>query len=206
MNRPDTQLYPFIDAPLHQAYAEIMEFKIIELEKEPVEFDLQFQPGIIDYGDEAVQTGPLSSSGRAEVLHEHRGPKQIVSDIRLRGRFAGNFELPCARCVEPVPTGLQGEFDLIFRPVGADSGPQERSITAEETEIGYYQKDSLLLEDVLREQVLLSLPARTLCKPDCKGLCPRCGQNRNTDSCSCEQEASDPRWEALAGLRGKVKP
>jgi uncharacterized protein len=206
MNHPDSQLQPFIDAPPRQAYAEIMEFKVIELEKEPIEFDLQFQPGSIDYGDEAVQSGPLSTSGRAEVLHEHRGPKQIVSDIRLKGSFAGNFEQPCARCVEPVPISLQGDFDLIFRPVGADSGPQERSITAEETEIGYYQKDSLSLEDVLREQVLLSLPARTLCKPDCKGLCPRCGQNRNTDSCSCEQEASDPRWEALAGLRGKVKP
>jgi uncharacterized protein len=182
-----------------------MEFKVIELEKEPVEFDLQIQPGSIDYGDEATQSGPLSTSGRAEVLHEHRGPKEIVSDIRLRGHFSGDFEVPCARCVEPVSIGLDSDFDLIFRPVGVDSGPQERSITAEETEIGYYQKDSLSLEDVLREQVLLSLPARTLCKPDCKGLCPRCGQNRNTDSCSCEQEASDARWEALAGLRGKVK-
>ena len=74
-----------------------------------------------------------------------------------------------------------------------------------ETEIGYYQKDSLLLEDVLREQVLLSLPVRTLCKPDCKGLCPRCGQNRNHQTCTCDKGPSDPRWEALGGLRGKVK-
>jgi uncharacterized protein len=205
MNRLTADSHPFIDARIPRAYAEIMEFKVIELEKEPIDFDLQFQPGSIKFGDEAEQSGPLSTSGRAEVLHEHHGPKQIISDIRLRGHFAGNFELPCARCVEPVETGLEGDFDLIFRPVGADSGPSDRSITAEETEIGYYQKDSLLLEDVLREQVLLSLPARTLCKPDCKGLCPRCGQNRNTDSCSCEQEASDPRWEALAGLRSKVK-
>jgi uncharacterized protein len=205
MNRTHANSHPFIDGPHYPAYAETMEFKVIELEKEPVEFDLQVQPGSIDYGDEATQSGPLATSGRAEVLHEHRGPKEIVSDIRLKGHFSGSFEVPCARCVEPVSISLQGDFDLIFRPVGADSGPQERSITAEETEIGYYQKDSLSLEDVLREQVLLSLPARTLCKPDCKGLCPRCGQNRNTDSCSCEQEPSDPRWEALAGLRGRMK-
>ena len=83
--------------------------------------------------------------------------------------------------------------------------PTERSITAPETEIGYYQKDSLLLEDVLREQVLLSLPVRTLCKPDCKGLCPRCGQNRNSQDCSCEEGQSDPRWEALSGLRSQDK-
>ncbi len=156
-----------------------MEFKIVELEREPIEFDRAFQPGSIDYGDEAEQTSALLAEGRAEVLHEHRGPKEIVADIRLKGRWEGNFEVPCARCVEPVPTHLNGDFDLIFRPLGADAGPGERSISAVETEIGYYQKDSLLLEDVLREQVLLSLPVRTLCKPDCKGLCPRCGQNRN---------------------------
>jgi uncharacterized protein len=182
-----------------------MEFKIAELEQEPIDFDLQFKAGVIDYGDEAEQDGPLAASGRAEVLHEHRGPKEIVADIRLKGHYEGRFEVPCARCVEPVEVPLAADFDLIFRPVGADGGPQERSISAGETEIGYYQKDSLLLEDVLREQVLLSLPVRTLCKPDCKGLCPRCGQNRNSQACSCDEGPSDPRWEALAGLRGRIK-
>ncbi len=182
-----------------------MEFKISELEREPIDFDLQVRAGTIDYGDEAKQTGPLAASGRAEVLHEHRGPKDIVADIRLRGHFDGKFEVPCARCVEPVTIPLEADYDLIFRPVGADADAPERSITAPETEIGYYQKDSLLLEDVLREQVLLSLPVRTLCKPDCKGLCPRCGENRNSQACSCDEGPNDPRWEALAGLRGRIK-
>jgi uncharacterized protein len=182
-----------------------MEFKISELARDPIEFGLQFEPGIIDYGEEAEQNGALATSGMAEVLHEHRGPKDIVADIRLRGNFQGNFEVPCARCVEPVTIPLTADFDLIFRPAGADSEAPERSITAPETEIGYYQKDSLLLEDVLREQVLLSLPVRTLCKPDCKGLCPRCGQNRNSQACSCDEGPRDPRWEALAGLRSKIK-
>lgn len=182
-----------------------MEFKIAELEKEPIDFDLQFQPGSIDYGEEAGQTGNLATEGRAEVIHEHRGPKDIVADIRLKGHFIGSFEAPCARCVEPVKMTLEADFDLIFRPLGADADAPDRAITAGETEIGYYQKDSLLLEDVLREQVLLSLPVRTLCKPDCKGLCPRCGQNRNSQPCTCEDGPSDPRWEALAGLRGRIK-
>jgi len=182
-----------------------MEFKVSELEREPIEFDLALAPGMVDLGEEAEQVGDLATSGLAEVLHEHRGPKDIVADIRLRGQFAGRFQVPCARCVEPVEIPLESDFDLIFRPVVADSEPTERSITPPETEIGYYQKDSLLLEDVLREQVLLSLPVRTLCKPDCKGLCPRCGQNRNSQECSCDVGPSDPRWEALAGLRGRIK-
>jgi uncharacterized protein len=183
-----------------------MEFKISELEREPIEFDLELAPGAIDLGTEAEQAGQLVASGQAEVLHEHRGPKDIVADIRLKGRFSGKFQVPCARCVEPVEILLAADFDLIFRPAAADSEGLERSITAPETEIGYYQKDSLLLEDVLREQVLLALPVRTLCKPDCKGLCPRCGVNRNSQSCNCEVGPSDLRWEALAGLRGRIEP
>ena len=182
-----------------------MEFKVSELEKEPIEFDLAMPAGHIDFGEEAEQDGNLQTSGLAEVIHEHRGPRDIVADIRLRGKFEGKFKAPCARCVEPVDVPLTGEFDLIFRPIGVDGGSSERSITAPETEIGYYQKDSLLLEDVLREQVLLSLPVRTLCKADCKGLCPRCGQNRNNHECSCDEGQTDPRWEALSGLRSRIK-
>jgi uncharacterized protein len=182
-----------------------MEFKVSELEREPIDFDLELAPGAIDFGEEAEQTGQLATAGQAEVLQEYRGPKDIVADIRLRGRFAGSFRVPCARCVEPVEIPLAAEFDLIFRPTSADSDAPERSITAPETEIGYYQKDSLSLEDVLREQVLLSLPVRTLCKPDCKGLCPRCGENRNSQPCSCDEGPSDPRWQALAGLCDRTK-
>ena len=86
--------------------------------------------------------GLLATSGEAEVLHEHRGPREIVADIRLRGKFAGKFEVPCARCVEPVEIPLEAEFDLIFRPAVADS-EAERSITAQETEIGYYLRQSV---------------------------------------------------------------
>jgi uncharacterized protein len=182
-----------------------MEFKISELEREPVEFDLELAAGVVDFGGEAEQKGDLAASGRAEVIHEHRAAREIVADIRLKGRYAGKFQVPCARCIEPVEVPLGADFDLIFRPLGADGGAPERSITASETEIGYYQRDSLLLEDVLREQVLLSLPVRTLCKPDCKGLCPRCGANRNSQPCRCEAGPSDRHWEALSGLRGRIK-
>jgi uncharacterized protein len=182
-----------------------MEFKVSELEREPINFDLELAPGAVDLGEEAEQKGKLATAGLAEVLHEHRGPRDIVADIRLRGHFSGSFEVPCARCVEPVEIPLEADYDLIFRPAAADAEATERSITAPETEIGYYQGDSLLLEDVLREQVLLSLPARTLCEPDCKGLCPRCGQNRNSQPCTCDVGPSDPRWEALAGLRSRIE-
>ena len=86
--------------------------------------------------------------------------------------------------------------------VVAEAG--ERAITEEETEIGYYGKSGLLLEDAIREQVLLALPGRTLCREDCQGLCPHCGANRNSTPCQCEESHTDPRWNALAGLAEKA--
>jgi uncharacterized protein len=172
----------------------------LQLADEPLPLDEILPEGAIDYTPDVRQVGPLQLTGRAELLVEHRGPREFVQDIRLRAHFAGSFELLCARCLEPVPTPLEGDFDLIYRPASVESEPGERAITEDETEIGYYEKSGLLLEDAVREQVLLNLPGRALCQEQCKGLCPQCGANRNLTACSCGEAPADPRWNALAGL------
>jgi uncharacterized protein len=63
-------------------------------------------------------------------------------------------------------------FDLLYRPLGTDSGHEELSVTDAEAEIGYYEGEGLLLEDTLREQVLLALPLKTICRDGLQGLCP----------------------------------
>jgi uncharacterized protein len=172
----------------------------LELVEEPLELNESLPEGAIDYAADIRQIGPLTVKGRAELIVEHRGPKEFVEDIRLRAHFAGNFELLCARCLEPVTTPLEGDFDLIYRPVGVETDPGEHAISEEETEIGYYEESGLLLEDAVREQVLLGLPGRALCQEECKGLCPQCGANRNLTDCGCAEVSSDPRWNALAGI------
>ncbi len=175
-----------------------------DLYKEPLEIQQTRLPGELDYTPDLTQTGPLAIAGQAELLLEHRGHKQVVEDIRLRASYKGDFTIQCARCLDPVPAHLAGSFDLIFRPADADPDAGERAISEEETEIGYYEMSGLALDDVVREQVLLSLPNRTLCSEDCKGLCRRCGANLNAESCSCDQAPSDSRWSALAGLASKL--
>ena len=171
-----------------------------QLVDEPLQLDESIAAGTIDYAPDIRQVGPLKVSGKAELLLEHRGPKEIVEDIRLRAQVRGRFEQLCARCVEPVAQPVDTTMDLIFRPAAADGEAGERAISEDETEIGYYESSGLLLEDAVREQVLLTLPGRTLCQPDCKGLCLHCGINRNLASCECAEKPSDPRLSVLAGL------
>jgi uncharacterized protein len=172
----------------------------ILLVDEPLILDQQIPEGGIEYTPDVRQKGPLTVSGKAELLVEHRGPRDHVEDIRIRARLEGQFELLCARCLEPVEQAVDASFDLIFRPVGADASGGEHAITEDETEIGYYEQSGLPLEDAVREQVLLALPGRVLCQQDCKGLCPHCGADRNQTPCSCDERPTDSRWNALAGL------
>lgn len=171
-----------------------------QLVDEPLRLDESIPEGAIEYAPDIRQVGPLTVKGQAELIVEHRGPKEFVEDIRLRASYSGRFEQLCARCLEPVQRGLEGTFDLIFRPVGVDNVAGEHAITEDETEIGYYEESGLLVEDAVREQVLLTLPGRTLCREDCKGLCPHCGINRNLGTCECVEKPVDPRLAALAGI------
>jgi uncharacterized protein len=181
-----------------------MFIEIHELERRPVNFDEEFTPGTIDFGEDVQQRTPLKSDGRADLVEEHHSKHKVLKDIRLQGALATTLELVCARCLEPVVQPVDRKFDLLYRPQGSDGGDEEQSVSGTDAEIGYYQGEGLLLEDVLREQVLLSVPLRTLCREDCKGLCAVCGKNLNHEQCSCAQEAADPRWEALKDLRTKL--
>jgi uncharacterized protein len=178
---------------------------IKQLERHPLDYEEEFQPGAIDLGQEAKQRTPLKTSGHAEVVEEHHGKHQIIKDIRLRGTISIGLESQCARCLEPVQQDVKRDFELLYRPLGVDAGRDELSVTDAEAEIGYYQGEGLLLEDVLREQVLLALPLKVTCRADCKGLCPQCGKNLNNEQCSCSTELQDPRWAALKDVRSRLE-
>ena len=178
---------------------------IKDLELRPLDFEEEFQPNVIEFGDEVRQRTPLKTSGRAELVEEHHGKHQIIKDIRLRGRLSAGLELQCARCLDPVKQDVSRDFELLYRPLGADAGRDELSVTDAEAEIGYYQGEGILLEDVLREQVLLALPLKITCRDDCKGLCAHCGKNLNQEQCSCAVPVEDPRWAALKDIRSRLE-
>jgi len=181
-----------------------MFIELKDLEIHPIDFREEFPAGEIDLGPEVRQRSPLRSEGRADLVEEHHGKHKVVQDIRVKGKLDTSLEADCARCIEPVVHKLSREFDLLYRPLGSDAGRDELSVTDAEAEIGYYQGEGLLLEDAVREQVLLALPLKMICREDCKGLCPQCGKNLNEGDCSCTAPVQDLRWAALKEIRDKL--
>ena len=133
-----------------------MLIRVSDLRLHKREFDQDFQPGEIEFGPDFRQQGPLHARGQAEVIVEHRGHKEKVDDIRVVGKLDATMEVNCARCLDPVKHTVNWAFDLLYRPLGVDRRAEEVAISEADTEIGYYEGEGLLLEDVLREQVLLA--------------------------------------------------
>ena len=174
-----------------------MFFDIQVLEKRKIPFDHAFAPGAINLLDEGLkQIGDLRASGVAELVDPFG-----AREIHIRGSLRGELELACARCLEPMRLLLAVPVDLYYRPMASIAREEEIAISEAETEIGFYEGRGLELADLVREQVLVALPISSVCREDCRGLCPICGGNRNGNPCSCRETFTDPRWDALKDFR-----
>ena len=135
-------------------------------------------------------------------LVEVRGPVRvegvlegIVDGVLLRGEVVADVALSCARCLAPVD-------DELRVPVAELYSDPTRALTPDDVEAGYEIREGVIdLEVLLRDAVVAGAPTAPRCRPDCRGLCAGCGADLNAADCRCPQDAPDPRWQALAGLR-----
>ncbi len=142
--------------------------------------------------------GAVSVSGR--LVRINRADSDAY---RLSGRLVSVVELLCVRCLEPVAAEVREELDLLYLPQSdnvAAGGENEHGLGDEELAVSFYRDDEIDLAHMIWEQIVLALPMKPVCKPDCQGLCPDCGVNRNIKSCSCVRDTVDPRWQSLKRL------
>ena len=149
----------------------------------------RFEPAVFEAaGQEFVVTAPVDFS--AEVRKDEK-------KVRLVGRVQTTISTDCSRCLEAFSIPVDAPFDALLLPVSADAGDAEREIAAEDLGVSFYENDAIDLGQIVREQCYLALPMKPLCTPDCRGLCPVCGINRNHESCTCQPAWVDPRLEGL---------
>jgi uncharacterized protein len=164
--------------------------------------------------DEALEPVALHLEGDDDVRLRPggrlRGRVEVVEGrtVHVRGRLESSVEVDCSRCLETYEVELGQEIDLFYLPraVGQEAAQEEEvELSDRDVVVGYYDGDRLDLGEVIREQVLLGLPLKPLCREDCRGLCLTCGQNRNASACGCPppEEPSDPRLEPLRKLAAK---
>src|SRR6185437_2512569 len=173
---------------------------IQEMEVRKIAFAETWRPGEIDFSDAGVkQTAPLKAEGVAELL-PHSG-----EEVRVHGKVETTLETECDRCLGRAAFPIEASFDLFYKPVEPERVAEEVAIDEGEAEMGFYELPGLVLEDILREQLLLQLPMQRVCSESCKGICPVCGANRNVTACGCEVAVDsgklDERWKALKDLR-----
>ncbi|MDD5953189.1 MAG: DUF177 domain-containing protein [Oscillospiraceae bacterium] len=135
---------------------------------------------------------------------EISGVQPFASPVHLTGQAVGNSEgvslsmvavfdycVPCDRCAVPVKSKKEYRFTHeLVRELHQEDNDQYVLVEGDELDLG----------ELARADILLELPTKNLCKPDCKGLCPKCGTNLNSGSCECDTRQIDSRLEILKQL------
>ncbi len=123
-------------------------------------------------------------------------------DILIRGRLEGRLALACSRCLEPFDAAVASEFDVLLVPAPGSGAPDKEELSAPELDLDVYSGETVDLEALVREQIILLAPLKPLCQEDCRGLCPTCGANLNRETCTCTVEKSAASLPRLAKLKG----
>jgi uncharacterized protein len=144
----------------------------------------------------------------------------LTDGVKVRGKltkierevfFAGYVEAPvlvtCTRCLKPFLLQVKNKVQAHFVPRVKQFSPgSEVEISETDIEKEIYEEDRIDLHGPIRDQVLLEIPLILLCQENCKGICPECGSDRNSESCKCKNDGEiDPRFAVLQKLKDKLQ-
>jgi len=120
----------------------------------------------------------------------------VGSDFLLDVSAQSEGQFLCDRCGEAFRRMAKGRFKVLFTPDAEKAGNADE----EEVRLLSPRNHAIDIRQDVTDALILALPGRLICQENCKGLCPRCGINRNLNDCQCEDEKTDSRWEALRNL------
>ena len=165
---------------------------ILTAEGRTVKKEIEFTPSVLEY-----------SGCQYPVLEKQPVFLTISSKGKGRAEVAIELEMTvglcCDRCLKEVPYHFSLKFlRQVFIP------ELEAAVSEEEQDTGLfgYQFD---VDDLIYDEISVEWPMKVLCKPDCKGICSRCGANLNIQTCDCDTTGLDPRMAAIKDIFSKFK-
>jgi uncharacterized protein len=148
-----------------------------------------YQPDELNPIDERVTlTQPVEVKGNVKLAG---------NEVFVSGHVETQVQLECDRCLKSVELPVSADFALEYISGSDYESSSAAALSEEELSVSVFDGESIDVDEIVKEQILLSVPARMLCREDCKGICPECGIDRNTGECNCAPDEIDPRWAAL---------
>ncbi|HYQ47537.1 MAG TPA: DUF177 domain-containing protein [Thermodesulfovibrionales bacterium] len=163
-------------------------------------------PDIPEEGLEVDLAEDLGIEGVAQVspARARLSVNKVAAEVMVSGNISVELENTCSRCLKNFRQVRDLPVSVVYHPA-AEVGAERHELHDDEMDMGFYRGDELDLQELLREQVMLSQEMKPLCSEGCKGICPKCGKDLNTGPCTCDGRETDPRLEVLKKLleRGK---
>jgi uncharacterized protein len=157
---------------------------------------------------EFTQAIPLSAIDREPLVS--LSPVRVSAEVAridhgyaLDAALSYSGELECSRCLAAYPFAVDDAFSIVLCPRGP-AGDDETSLEKGDLDVSFYDDPVVPVEPIVEERIQILLPMKPLCREDCKGLCPQCGEDWNARECGCVAGTADPRWDALRTLKQKA--
>ena len=160
--------------------------QIIDRPGESVSFSVSVDLSDLQYGTSFPVTEPVLANGTV---------RNTAGVLVMKGEIKACIHGVCDRCASDFSRNVEIPIDVVLVEELSNEDSEDEWVFPLEA-------DSADLEDIVRTVFVLNMDSKLLCKPDCKGLCHRCGKNLNIDVCTCEKEL-DPRFAALRQLLNK---
>ena len=167
--------------------------------------DIKTSPAEVHFAEDVAELNLTLSEG-SETDYRLPGPLQVNlthfrsgKDLLLSGTIHGELIGACSRCLEEYAVPIDRKFSVVLSP--QRTMQREVELSADELSADFYKEEYIDLSALVREETILALPSRPLCREDCRGLCSQCGINLNLESCSCRPLWRDPRLAVLSTLR-----
>ena len=166
---------------------------LLSLTDEPLPFEFKIAPGEIDLDTEGTRI-----VGDIDVVGEL---SKSAAKTDVKGSIKSLVEVDCTRCLTPVRRDLDIVFDVDFVDKELFPDSKETHLESGDLNTDVIEGNELDLSQLAREQILLNIPEQVLCRENCKGICPTCGEDLNDGDCKCGEDEIDPRWAALKDIR-----
>ncbi len=164
------------------------------IESAPRPFDFTLSPGWW-HGDERDRILGLDEPLKCCLEISRVGVKYL-----LDGSISGYALVSCDRCLKPYRLQLDFDFRLFLSAPVSDSDLSELELTEDDMSVQFVDGHKIDLDDIVREQIYISLPMKSLCREDCSGLCPVCGTDLNQKTCECQRGEGHPGFSKLKAL------